>query len=63
VGLRSSSRVTLDGKEQVLHSFSWRHALLLTSLAELSPGSVRVYFDRFTCRTLRYDIYRIDDSP
>ena len=56
-------RVTIDGKEQVLYSFSPRHDLLLTSLVELSPGSVRVYFDRVTCRTRRFDIYRIDDSP
>lgn len=56
-------RVTLDGKERVLHSFSRRHDFFLTSLVELSPGSVRVYFDRVTCRTGRTDIYRIDDSP
>jgi hypothetical protein len=55
-------RVTLDGKERVLYSFSRRHDMLLTSLVELSPGSVRVYFDRVTCRTRRFDIYRIDDS-
>jgi hypothetical protein len=55
-------RVTLDGREQVLYSFSRRHDFSLTSLVELSPGSVRVYFDRVTCRTRRTDIYRIDDS-
>lgn len=55
-------RVTLDGKEQVLYSFSRKHDLLVTSAVELSPGTVRVYFDRLTCRRNRFDIYRIDDS-
>jgi hypothetical protein len=55
-------KVTLDGKEQVLFSFSRRHDFLLTSVVELSPGVARIYFDRLTCRTRRTDIYRIDDS-
>ena len=55
-------KVTLDGKEQVLYSFSRRHDFLLTSVVELSPGATRIYFDRLTCRTRRTDIYRIDDS-
>lgn len=55
-------KVTLDGKEQVLYSFSRRHDFLLTSVVELSPGAARIYFDRLTCRSRRTDICRIDDS-
>jgi hypothetical protein len=56
-------RVTPDGTMRVLYSFSRRYDLLTTSLVELPPRTVRVYFDRLTCRGGRADIYRIDDTP
>ena len=55
-------RLTPDGREQVIYSFSRRHDFLVTSVVELSPGTVRVYFDRVTCASRRADIYRLDDS-
>jgi hypothetical protein len=53
----------LDGKMPVLYSFSRKHDFLMTSLVELSPSLVRIYFDRLTCRGGRSDTYRIDDTP
>jgi hypothetical protein len=56
------AKAGLDGKTHVLYSFSRKHDLLMTSLVELPPSTVRVFFDRLTCRSSRSDIYRIDDT-
>jgi hypothetical protein len=56
-------KATLDGKTQVLYSFSSKHDFFMTSLVELPTGAARIYFDRITCRSGRTDIYRIDDTP
>jgi len=55
-------KATLDGKTQVLYSFSSKYDFLMTSVVELPPQTVRIYFDRLTCRGGRADIYRIDDT-
>ena len=56
-------RATLDGKVQVLYSFPSTHDFFTTSVLELPPATVRIYFERLTCRSARTDIYRIDDTP
>ncbi len=56
-------KATLDGKTRVLYSFSRRHDFLATHALELPPATVRIYFDRLTCRSRRTDIYRLDDTP